>query len=520
MSPTPTADQKLDNVPIASSDATASANANTNASNVPPKLSPTALPLATSSPPPPTPPPLDGKMAAIALKPASKPTTTAKPAPLIANKPAADPQRIASQTQTPIRNASTSPRPNTSSATSPPALASAKNIDNSRKYPSAPVSTNNLIVAPTAKPFDYAKYKQYKAIAEKAGDERKIFTIFAFGYDALRRAFLQRGWRERFLDGQRHPLQSMSQHSLLLNAQPGNNYETMAISKLLHPYPVWFLWHPRHMQLNTFDAVLPFKSRMRRAQQRDFTLKDGLVNCAREQPSLQCPRSYRLYGPGETDEFMKDFRFTGCTSLLGFLVAGIRPNGVNDRFADDGTISGKCVDFAMERIRERLRTMRNGEIDGAAKQLDTFVWREFFRDYHATVREGAKFVRPAAPSPSKTAIAKPNQHERRNSEWLALWHQCRRAWPHLDTDGTHNMWLMKPAGQSRGTGIFVMQDNLRMCEIAAQNPAKRFIAQKYLERPLLIYNTKFDIRQYFMIVGRAASLQVSLMVDVGSYSLP
>lgn len=199
-------------------------------------------------------------------------------------------------------------------------------------------------VATKTMPFNYDKYKLYKRLAQTAQAERKIFSIIGGGYQPIRQALLQRGWQERLHDKQQLELQQTSHRTLLLKAQPGNQYEMAAIARLLRPFPAYFLWHPRGVRVTCFDELQPFKSRLTRAREFDFTLKEGLVNCAREgrwqyvegRAELSCPRSYRLCIEGEADEFMHDFRFTGCTSLIGYLVAGVQPGGSNERFAGDG----------------------------------------------------------------------------------------------------------------------------------------------------------------------------------------
>lgn len=244
--------------------------------------------------------------------------------------------------RTPTTNVSITQKNNT-------AAASVSVVSSSR--PTSTPSTASQGVLPVVRkqqaPFQYEKYKQYKKLAENAYIQRKIFSIIG-GYQSVRRALLRRGWQERLLDTQYRNLQSISHHSLLQRAQPGNEYEKMAISKLLQPYPSYFLWYPRYTVMTRFDHVVPFKSRLTRARDHDFTLKDGLISCDHDRhwqyipnrSELRCPRSYRLYSPDETEDFMKDYRFTGCTSLLAFLVSGAHDNGTNEFFATNSKFKG------------------------------------------------------------------------------------------------------------------------------------------------------------------------------------
>lgn len=93
--------------------------------------------------------------------------------------------------------------------------------------------------------------------------------------------------------------------------------------------------------------------------------------------------------------------------------------------------------------------------------------------------------------------------------------------PQSSHDGTLNLWIVKPGARSCGRGIQVMN---RLESIMARTQPTagkeaRFVVQKYigeftfecrtrivimltqiiLERPMLIYKTKFDIRQWFLI---------------------
>lgn len=67
----------------------------------------------------------------------------------------------------------------------------------------------------------------------------------------------------------------------------------------------------------------------------------------------------------------------------------------------------------------------------------------------------------------------------------------------LNSEMTNNIWIVKPAGKSRGRGIFV-SNNYE--EIDKKTKGKdEWIVQKYIEKPLIILKHKFDFRVWVLV---------------------
>ncbi|XP_041447434.1 tubulin monoglycylase TTLL3-like [Xenopus laevis] len=82
-------------------------------------------------------------------------------------------------------------------------------------------------------------------------------------------------------------------------------------------------------------------------------------------------------------------------------------------------------------------------------------------------------------------------------------HKIQMIAPQFLIDGERNIWILKPGFSSRGRGITCMnrlEEIVKFVEMENNptNPA-HWIIQKYIERPLLIYGTKVDMRQFFLV---------------------
>ncbi|XP_041442981.1 tubulin monoglycylase TTLL3-like isoform X1 [Xenopus laevis] len=104
--------------------------------------------------------------------------------------------------------------------------------------------------------------------------------------------------------------------------------------------------------------------------------------------------------------------------------------------------------------------------------------KHFISDYYRVMHHGA--------------------HIQNSDKYVDYCHQLlrklRRVNPQLDIDGEKNIWISKPRNLSRGRGIRCRNDLKDICSLG-----REWVVEKYIERPLLIYGSKFDLRQHFLI---------------------
>ncbi|NXE30722.1 TTLL3 monoglycylase, partial [Ardeotis kori] len=223
-------------------------------------------------------------------------------------------------------------------------------------------------------------------------------------------------------------------------------------------------------------------------------------------PDTFFPRCYRLGAADERQAFIEDFRLTAARNLLKVALERDKP-AVTKRPLKSGEAPGEhaelglgeggqrpahpeLVEEALQICGQHLGSLAHQDIDGdsLSSRMTATDWDRFLQDYYRVMHEGARLALSGA------------QRER----CQALLQRLGGRLPQLGIEGDHNIWILKPGAKSRGRGIVCtarLEEVLQRAGDCGAPLAREgdWVVQKYVERPLLIFGTKFDVRQWFLV---------------------
>ncbi|XP_054574561.1 protein monoglycylase TTLL8 [Eptesicus fuscus] len=370
------------------------------------------------------------------------------------------------------------------------------------------------------------RYKMARQLTEKAIKDKKIFSIHGH-YPVIRALLRRKGWVEKKLhflpkgsvsgdgegEGAAESKRTEGKENQEVAFEETDDIHDV-MSRLVRNEIPYFLWTIKRDSID-YHSLSGEQMLNHYGKTASFTTKIGLcLNMrnlpwyAQANPDAFFPRCYGLGSDSEKQEFLDDFRRTAAASILKWVVshqrcprnqAPSRPKEAQD--ADPGSqkapennskpvgLSGQLVDMACQVCQAYLGQLEHEDIDvakDAAKELTEEQWKELTQQYYALIH-------------GKAFISNPRSHF---SQCQALLNKISSVSPQTEIDGLRNVWIVKPAAKSRGRDIVCMNRVEEILELVAADhlSAKdKWVVQKYIETPLLIYDTKFDIRQWFLV---------------------
>lgn len=327
---------------------------------------------------------------------------------------------------------------------------------------------------------------------KKARFEKKIFILLGSYYKVIRSSLLSRGWLEKIIDNQ------------MPYALPGS--ERFIIASLLKHYPAQFIWQAKYRPIKRDENRPPFMNSIRRQRRFNFTSKDGLKNCFdaigwnHEDGVVELsynPRTHILDDKTTRDEFFEDFRNTAFTSFIYFLNT---QEDLSELFSAAGTLTTDCIQYTVSKIELMIRIKEHVDID-MSKLFDTCA------KYPQNQKIILHHIKQIIKGIKKFRFTSIENIERLKNEIKECAEKIEEQWPHLKYDGYSNIWILKPLHASQGNGIILEADDDKIRQLLA-NSSRTYLAQKYVERPLLIYNRKFDLRVYILttILNRTVNI--------------
>ncbi|XP_031238750.1 tubulin monoglycylase TTLL3 isoform X4 [Mastomys coucha] len=403
-------------------------------------------------------------------------------------------------------------------------------------------------------PHHVGRLRNAKIHVERAVKQKKIFMIHG-RYPVIRCLLRQRGWVEKkmvhppgtVLPAPQKDLDSsmlgdsdatededeeeneMFRESQLLDLDGFLEFDDLdgihaLMSRMVRNETPYLIWTTRR---DVLDCRFLSKDQMinHYARAGSFTTKVGLCLNLRNLPWFDkadadsfFPRCYRLGAEDDKKAFIEDFWLTAARNVLKMVVKlegksqSISIQAREEVALEDTqhkkpekkpvTVSSDFVDEALCACEEHLSSIAHKDIDkdpNAPLYLSPDDWSLFLQRYYQIVQPHPPQV-PLSPHSEGAELRYLEVQVQRCEDILQ---QLQAVVPQMDMEGDRNIWIVKPGAKSRGRGIMCMDHLDEMLKLVDCNPMLmkdgKWIVQKYIERPLLIFGTKFDLRQWFLV---------------------
>ncbi|XP_063696399.1 tubulin glycylase 3A-like [Culicoides brevitarsis] len=337
-------------------------------------------------------------------------------------------------------------------------------------------------------------HEKYLSLMEKiqsAKRELKVYRFVGCQFKKIKSELRQRGFIEKRKFRLGSIYYQMPLSLLLTQYEENSKMEQALMSRLLGDYTLGLVWIWNTRLYDKFSEV-PLLNKIKLVGN-NFGVKNGLCKCVNKinwnfddkTASINYPRSYNVIQNEEIDDFLMDYKLTLACSIVIFLQT--RTNIRNWFSKTKGTVYYGNVELATKIVNFFAL-----KAEGLATNYDDFELTEkglfkLERLHNNLVANRQQIL--AGSVRAKDLIEKIH----------FAYAEIKRFWPsRITIDGFHNIWLLKPSFCGQGWGI-ILSNSIDRITKQIEKRNNRYIVQKYIERPLLICHTKFDLRTYFMI---------------------
>ncbi|XP_014216954.1 tubulin glycylase 3A-like [Copidosoma floridanum] len=355
-------------------------------------------------------------------------------------------------------------------------------------------------------------FRKIKTIVDEAVKKHRVFLIRG-ELPRLKEVLEERGWVQKYEPSRTRSLPYDSTTTLEsrslgdLRLPDGSPNERALVFGLLRHVQPDFIWDCRNDFIE-WDRNIAGNVLLNRFQKPGlYTSKLGMAHILQEAHWLHetdvadvlFPRSYNP--SRELAALSRDFRRCAAVALLRWFVERVR-NDIEEEASEESPISLDRVEFAVKCCEEQIAELEHEDIDengptreeedGAEEEEEK--WRLFVEDCERLLYKPDGLAN----------LPRAEQLERLEVCYQAAQsalEKLKKLDPQFDLNGERNIWIVKPSNLCCGSGIFMTHELKTILRKVESKPRDYYVVQKYIERPFLVYGTKFDIRQWFLVTS-------------------